>query len=155
MKCPKCGYHSFEHLESCRKCGIDLTEHKAKYNLRGFFFPGLAAASSLDMQDMDEAATVSAGADFGFDFLDNDEPATDDVTAAACEDPALADDLDLADGLDLNDDFATSTAERFSLDNDTDPLSIDQPFGIDVETVPADEPAQPDPKKGPGNEFSF
>jgi hypothetical protein len=29
MKCPKCGYTSFPHLESCRKCGQVLTEQRA------------------------------------------------------------------------------------------------------------------------------
>jgi uncharacterized RDD family membrane protein YckC len=39
MKCPKCGYHSFDHLESCRKCGRDLGEHKARFGLTGVSRP--------------------------------------------------------------------------------------------------------------------
>ena len=39
MKCPKCGYHSFDHLDSCKKCGHGLAEHKAKFNLRGLLCP--------------------------------------------------------------------------------------------------------------------
>ncbi|GMT43114.1 MAG: hypothetical protein IEMM0002_1525 [bacterium] len=33
MKCPKCAYVSFEYLNSCRKCGVDLTAHKAELGI--------------------------------------------------------------------------------------------------------------------------
>lgn len=33
MKCPKCGYHSFDHLESCRKCGRDLRPYQARFGV--------------------------------------------------------------------------------------------------------------------------
>ena len=39
MKCPKCGYNSFDYLETCKKCGGDLTEHKTRFGLRSLFFP--------------------------------------------------------------------------------------------------------------------
>ncbi len=35
MKCPKCSYHSFEHLDRCKKCGGDLREHKSRFGLAG------------------------------------------------------------------------------------------------------------------------
>lgn len=29
MKCPKCGYTSFDYLETCKKCGTDLSDIRA------------------------------------------------------------------------------------------------------------------------------
>lgn len=39
MKCPKCGYTSFDYLQNCKKCGADFTEVKTRYNLRSILFP--------------------------------------------------------------------------------------------------------------------
>ena len=39
MRCPACGYHSFEHMEKCKKCGQDLKEFKARYGFFGRFMP--------------------------------------------------------------------------------------------------------------------
>jgi len=129
MKCPKCGYHSFDYLENCKKCGIDLAAHKSKYNLRGFFAPSQVAAASV--ADIDEPAAAPAVAaapekaggdvDFGFDFLEEDEE-------------------QVAGSIDLGDD-----------DQD---LNLDKPFDIDAESVPADLQAGAG-KKDPGSEFSF
>lgn len=131
MKCPKCGYHSFDHLDSCKKCNIDLVEHKAKFNLRGFFSPGQAAAVEaapepvIDETDDDIEESSDGSVDFGFDFLDEDQK--DEPAGAA---PLGADDQD---------------------------INIDQPFGADSETIPADTFDSDDddekPEKGP--EFAF
>src|SRR5476651_1745580 len=34
MKCPKCGYNSFECFTACKKCSHDLTEFKDKLGLK-------------------------------------------------------------------------------------------------------------------------
>ena len=36
MRCPKCGYVSFDYLSSCRKCSKDLTEVQQSLNLFNF-----------------------------------------------------------------------------------------------------------------------
>ncbi len=129
MKCPKCGYHSFDYLENCKKCGQDLGDHKAKFNLRGFFSPDQPAEtmeSAAEAEDTTAAATGEAGdVDFGFDFLDEDEQAADQ--------PAAATDIDLGSEEDLN---------------------LSQPFGIDGETVPAEE-ASDSKKKAEDDGFEF
>jgi hypothetical protein len=33
MKCPKCGYVSYEYLDACRKCSVDLVEFKKSFRL--------------------------------------------------------------------------------------------------------------------------
>jgi uncharacterized RDD family membrane protein YckC len=94
MKCPKCGYHSFEYLERCRKCGNDLAAFKAKFNLRSLIFPkrqsgatapvvagevfafvaeqpAPGAAAAVTAVAVTAASTTVANAtDFGFDFMD-------------------------------------------------------------------------------------
>ena len=86
MKCPKCGYTSFDYLDECKKCGKDLAEHKEKYNIRSLMFPGTAgAAAPAAAAGVDAAAAPAAeGEEFGFDFMDEeeaggapDEPATE------------------------------------------------------------------------------
>ena len=132
MKCPKCGYHSFDHLDSCKKCSSDLVEHKSKFNLRGFFFPGQAAAPvpepAIDEIYQGEDASADDSVDFGFDFLDEEG----DPTAKATEDISL---------------------------NANHDVNIDQPFGADSETIPADAPedsaSDSDDKPGKGPEFAF
>ena len=134
MKCPKCGYHSFDHLDSCKKCSTDLTEHKAKFNLRGFFSPGQPAVAEVaavaDESDVEEEPSADGSVDFGFDFLDEES------------------------------DPAGKVDNAIPLGDDNQAVNIDQPFSADSETIPADTPASDDksdsddkPEKGP--EFAF
>ena len=82
MKCPKCGYTSFDYLDECKKCGKDLAEHKEKYNIRSLMFPGAAGAAAA--APVAAAAADAGGDDLGFDFMDEEgadmsssEPATE------------------------------------------------------------------------------
>jgi len=93
MKCPKCGYNSFDHLDQCKKCTTDLTEHKARFGIKSVL---LAEAFQEDLSSENFAALDDAplttgtildnldeefdlpetaeGEDFGFDFMgDSDE----------------------------------------------------------------------------------
>ena len=119
MKCPKCGYNSFDHLESCKKCDTNLTDHKEKFSLRGFFSPGQSAAPAPVADSAEDQAPEDDGSvDFGFDFLEEED--------GAAETPA-----------DEN-------------------VSIDQPFGADSESVPADAASGDDEDKpDKGSEFAF
>ena len=74
MKCPKCGYTSFDHLQSCKKCGNDFAEFKARYNLRSLFplaekkvqHPALADKTEADAA---AEASIAEATDFGFDLM--------------------------------------------------------------------------------------
>lgn len=120
MKCPKCGYHSFETQDQCKKCGQDLGEHKTKYDIRGFA-PALPAASPVDEPAGAEPEALASTAesediDFGFDFLEEDEP---EKSAAIPE------------------------AENFERqDSPDEDLDLDQPFDIGGESLPADEASE-------------
>lgn len=39
MKCPKCGFNSFEYYDSCSKCSSDLTGYKQTYSITSMVFP--------------------------------------------------------------------------------------------------------------------
>ncbi|MDD2581626.1 MAG: hypothetical protein PHR66_06505 [Desulfuromonadaceae bacterium] len=39
MKCPKCGYNSFECYDRCNKCSEDLTGYKQTYNIASLVLP--------------------------------------------------------------------------------------------------------------------
>jgi len=126
MKCPKCGYHSFEHLDSCKKCSQSLSDHKAKYNLRGFISVGATALAETPVAADEESINTSGSSDnessdFGFDFLDEEEDQTEDLPESA------------------------------RLDIDTQHISLDQPFSVDGEAIPEDAPAgdKNKPDKGP------
>jgi hypothetical protein len=132
MRCPKCGYHSFDFLESCKKCGHDLAEHKARFKLEGFIAPAAVTASS-QAQTTEQPGTPEATSaleeeriDFGFDFLDQENEGSAPSQPEAYED------------------------ESFELD-------LDQDFDIDNEKLPsADEDQNPSGgKPDKGSEFAF
>lgn len=99
MKCPKCGYNSFEYYDRCKKCSDDLTGYKQTYTIRPLVLPieakeKLAAeyrsTKSVTNQPVDIAETHDDI--FSFDLPDDssspsqqckedpfnfDEPATD------------------------------------------------------------------------------
>ena len=49
MKCPKCGYQSFNNLTACKKCGRDLTEIQAKLNFGSPVVPAPAENPAEDL----------------------------------------------------------------------------------------------------------
>ena len=95
MKCPKCGYNSFEYHDSCKKCANDLTGYKSTYGITAIVLPEEVRASkaeelmaqtalknpvaeasetAVDMFsfDIDEAPAASSANDDPFNF--DDEP---------------------------------------------------------------------------------
>jgi hypothetical protein len=131
MKCPKCGYHSFDHLDNCKKCNNDLVEHKAKFNLSGFFSPGKATMTApepvIDEVDKDIEEVSKDSVNFGFDFLEEE-------------------------------DQGGRATEGIPLGEEDQDINIDQPFGADSETLPAeslDFNEDDDDKPVKGSEFAF
>lgn len=75
MKCPKCGYTSFDYLDECKKCGKDLMEHKEKHSIRSLMFPGSGAAAAPAAAAAVAAGAGAEGDEFGFDFMDEEDAA--------------------------------------------------------------------------------
>lgn len=108
MRCPKCGYNSFDHLDNCKKCGKDLVAFKQTFAVKSVLFPGqmkpggraeeaefdhVAADAAVSAATGIAIATVVAGSsaddkpaaagtdsdDFGFDFM-GDSAEDDDLS---------------------------------------------------------------------------
>ncbi|MCK4503580.1 MAG: hypothetical protein KAU22_11140, partial [Desulfuromonadales bacterium] len=112
MRCPKCGYNSFDHFDSCKKCGNDLIAFKQSYGIKSVLFPGeMSPAEESTAVEVDNAtadaavtaATVPAKTpapepkssdsdsdDFGFDFMgdsaEDDDLSFDELFEEAPED---------------------------------------------------------------------
>jgi hypothetical protein len=87
MRCPKCGFTSFPYLESCRKCGQSLVEHRAVFGLYALRPdpPDLLAAYRTTQVNVDEtevtlpqpASDIDSGTFDGIDLdREEDGPAT-------------------------------------------------------------------------------
>ena len=141
MKCPKCGYNSFDHLENCKKCGKDLAEHKSRFNIRSILLSELpaeemsavaeeavaaatATAPDLAIDDFGTAGGEEAD-DFGFDFMGDSEeeenlgfdelfeevPAEDEVEETL---PAPEEDVATAEPRPLDEELIEEKAEAAS-----------------------------------------
>ncbi|ORJ61273.1 RDD family protein [Geothermobacter hydrogeniphilus] len=83
MKCPKCGFTSFDFLDNCKKCGQDLQSHKQKFGLRSLIFPTVGKSEAPETTagpEGSEATTATADTDFGFDFM-SEEPTVAETSA--------------------------------------------------------------------------
>lgn len=82
MKCPKCGFNSFEFYNSCKKCSGDLTGYKQTYSVTSIVLPQEAkerlaalSRSAESVPDQIDNTAVTHDDIFSFDLSD-DSPAT-------------------------------------------------------------------------------
>ena len=149
MKCPKCGFNSFEYYDSCSKCSSDLTGYKQTYSISSMVFPQevreqLGAEFRSTESSADEVSESAEAHDdiFSFDLPEEgesapsrnddpfnfDEPAaeTGSVSSAKSEDDIFADLLE-----------STSQTE-------------DSPFGVPPAAASPAPVKAPDASSGPG-----
>jgi hypothetical protein len=62
MKCPKCGYNSFEFLELCKKCGADFASFKKSMGIKPLVFVSGATAMNAQQQFAEDAAVMTSPA---------------------------------------------------------------------------------------------
>ncbi len=60
MKCPKCGYNSFEFLNACKKCGSELGSFKKTHNISAIVLPIATAAAEPTRQAASHDAPQAA-----------------------------------------------------------------------------------------------
>ena len=88
MKCPKCGYISFETSDSCRKCSNDLSAFREAHGLTPIVLPAAVRASrakSLGGQEPEGQPAPKADGDmFNFDLPPQPAP---QAAPAASSDP--------------------------------------------------------------------
>ncbi len=92
MKCPKCGYNSFEYYDACKKCSTDLSGHKKNFSLTPLILPlearyALTAVTGESADSLDESGDTVAPQEELFSF---DLPEEAGVAEAAPADNLFA-----------------------------------------------------------------
>lgn len=83
MKCPKCGYNSFEIHDTCKKCANDLTSYKDIHGLKSIVLPletrtVMAERLMADrVQDVPIAAVAEPADMFSFDIPESETAAAE------------------------------------------------------------------------------
>jgi len=114
MKCPKCGYNSFETHDSCKKCGNDLSSYKDIHGLKPIVLPAETRAAMADKlmvgmtpeEKHEEADTT--GDMFSFDVPP--EPAAAEENSFSSDDPFNFDEIPAAPA--VADPFGASEAQK-------------------------------------------
>ena len=83
MRCPKCGFISFDHLTSCAKCGRDISEVASELQgtsikVESPMFLGGALAAVAERGESFEEHAMGADLDAGIDFSMEVEGAEDE-----------------------------------------------------------------------------
>jgi hypothetical protein len=151
MKCPKCGFNSFEYYDNCKKCSADLIGYKQTHSITAIVLPLEAkeklAAEFRTLSESDEQtldAPESHDDIFSFDLpedagagaVDVDDPFNFDEPASPTGGAAVKSDDDL---------FANLLETTSQAD--------DSPFSaqtVVVDTPPVSQPAAPAFSGGPG-----
>ncbi|SDZ99781.1 Uncharacterized membrane protein YckC, RDD family [Desulfuromusa kysingii] len=143
MRCPKCGYNSFDHLDSCKKCGKDLVEFKQSFGIKSVLFPGqMSVSGGAEEPEFDSVAADAAVT-----------AATGTVTAAESA-PSREPVVDGTDGDDFGFDFMGDSAEDDDLSFDE--LFEEAPDEEDVEeTIEAPKDKKAAAEAEAGEDFSF
>jgi hypothetical protein len=127
MRCQKCGYHSFDYLDACKKCGAALTGQKLRFRFQGYVAPApFAAGAEADPKAPAlpaEAEAESEANDFGYPILEK----AGGKTAEEVDLPAIAGQIEVE--LDVDNLLAIDLAADSG-------LSLDQPFDMANENLP-------------------
>ena len=182
MRCPKCGYTSFDHLDNCKKCGKDLIEFKERYGIRSVLFPGqmnpdgVVPAADLDVEEADAAVAAATGTaaavsdgvaeerptssdsdDFGFDFMDDsaedDDLSFDELFEEAPEDEDVEETIE---GPRQQGAEASAEEDDFAFDLPDDDTDVEDDFGFDpTDEAAEDQDEEPEKEAGedPKNPF--
>ena len=70
MKCPKCGFNSFEYYDSCKKCSSDLVGFKQTYSI---------ASMVLPLEAREKLASEFRSADSGVDHISDTTETENDI----------------------------------------------------------------------------
>lgn len=144
MKCPKCGYTSFESYDACKKCAADLVEFKQTHGLAPLVLPSALRASMaaelLGGQAGDAGADEGSGDMFAFD-LPTEQPASIGGAAVAPADPFAFHDT------------PAPAAPAFSFDQ-APVASQEDPFAALLETTPPSQ-AAPSPPAAASQDFEL
>lgn len=137
MKCPKCGYTSFETNDSCRKCSHDLSAFRQAHGLTPIVLPAAVRASmakSLGAGTVEEPSSQEQLNDaFSFDLPQHEEP----QAPAAPSDP-----------------FAFASGEA-GISFDAPAPAAQDPFAELLESTPTTSKAAPAAQQSAGQGFEL
>jgi predicted nucleic acid-binding Zn-ribbon protein len=80
MKCPKCGFNSFEYYDHCKKCSSDLTGYKQAYSITSLVLP---------LEAKDKMATEFRSSENATDQISNVKETHDDIFSFDLPDDSL------------------------------------------------------------------
>jgi hypothetical protein len=84
MKCPKCGYNSFEIHDTCKKCANDLTSYKDIHGIKSIVLPHETRTIMAEKLMADKIQEVPvAVADVPVDMFSFDSPESETTAEAA------------------------------------------------------------------------
>jgi hypothetical protein len=88
MRCPKCGFISFDHLTSCSKCGKDIAETASELQGTSIkvetpMFLSAALASYADREESFEEHAMDAEVEEGIDISMEDESVAEEALEMA------------------------------------------------------------------------
>ena len=92
MKCPKCGYNSFEYYDSCIKCSHDVSSYRLNHGLAPLVLPGGVRSAVADglkakLFAAGGGAAGAMGGDDLFPFQLPDQPPAAAASTASYDDP--------------------------------------------------------------------
>ena len=131
MRCPKCGFTSYDHLETCKKCHKVLTEVAAAVN--GTTYESVAPLFLKITREMEHIAVPASVKKVDFDDIEDDE-ALGEPLRQGIDTEFVLDDLAF-DTDDSTDDRAQNEAQReltVELDDFQDVSPRDE-FTLDLE----------------------
>ncbi|MBW2000154.1 MAG: hypothetical protein JRJ29_19615 [Deltaproteobacteria bacterium] len=125
MKCPKCGYISFDYNQACPKCTKDISSEQQKMNLPPFRpDPPMLLGSLIGEADESQVIEASDSAEIGFQ---SDSMMTFDETGVGQSEEGSFNDSEAFEEGDMShEDPGASEEEEIG-------LSDDQDLGLDLE----------------------
>ncbi len=143
MKCPKCGYNSFEFLDACKKCGAEFLSFKKTHRINAVILaPAGSQVASVAPVPPDSAASPLSGGDMSGEEFSWEAPLDPQGAAAGFESGYQEDAGSGAQdqgfsGFSFSDDPVGSSSEQPALaDEGFDAFSFEEPAGGDIETSP-------------------
>lgn len=144
MKCPKCGFNSFEYLDSCKKCGNDLAAFKMSLGLQPVVMPPGIFVGQAPLQEEPEpeiafapeaaAAPGSLGDEFEFETT---ATATPEVPSAPREETAFGE-------ISFDETDSNAGAPGWDASEQTDGFSGQEFTGFDTEPATSPDMAKDD-----------
>jgi hypothetical protein len=129
MKCPKCGFNSFEFLDNCKKCNTSLTPFKNNLGIRAVVLQPSRYSSSGTGAESGPVTIVSGEASSEERFSWENPPEKRPFEATDSVDDFEMDLSDLQEGIPAAPLYTKSPANSTETENIPDPISTGEAEG--------------------------